>query len=75
MDDACEIMSNQISNLIARVPILGETSYRGEYAGTHPVALLDLGKLTQGELVRLYEFAIRLDEQQMVSRKLNAGLS
>lgn len=62
MDDACDIMSTKITELVEKNTLLGATAFAGEYAGMHILKTLDTGRLTHGELVELFERCVRWDE-------------
>lgn len=75
MNNACEIMTKKIEELVARRPVLGEIPFRGEYAGTDEIQYLDWGRLTQEELTALFEYCIRYDEMKNTADTISERIS
>jgi len=68
MDNACETMSKRIADMIGKHTRLANHPWQGEYAGKGFLRDFNVGRLTQFELVSLFEFCIRFDMVEMYSK-------
>jgi len=61
MNDACSFMDAKIHEYIDGYQYLQGLEWEGEYAGRGKLDTFPTGKLTQVELVELFEYVIRHD--------------
>ena len=73
MDNACALMSERITELVKVHKGLARYPVSGEYAGRGRLDEIDTGKLTQRELVDLFELCIRYDMVELYHSSRGRG--